>query len=243
MKKALLSILFTFTLILLNSCTLLQDSLHSIVISDTSIAFEINDLSAVGQTKNISVGGKASLPDDTQLTVSAIRLLSNSPENDDFDGETIYAILDRQFAMVKNRQWQANLELQEKDANGSSLESWQLALNSSKDDINPSSSVIFTVSLEPSAFTEKLQEILSNSTINNGNTQISYTAEGEPYLRVSRMAAIEIPSDLVGRPINYREAWEARSDYKPSIEESRNPAELPFYETDNLPLPVSNMLQ
>ena len=58
------------------------NSLQSLTTSDTAITFSIEDISVVGQMQDVSVGGKATLPTNLQLVVSAVRPLK------DFSGET-----------------------------------------------------------------------------------------------------------------------------------------------------------
>lgn len=248
MNKALIVTLFVLLGLFSTSCRLLADSLQATTTTNAPISFAIDDVKAVGQAKNVMVGGEATLPDGTRLAISAIRPLAAS-ENSNNNDNSVYAILDRQFAVVENGRWQADLTLKENDINGGLFESWQLNSDIASGLLKPASQVLFALALEPPEFSENIQQILLDADINNGNTQLSYTAAGEAYLQVTKAVAIQVPSGTVAREknestlANYSQAWQNRSDYNPKVDENSDATQIPFTEKDNVSLPASSMLQ
>ena len=249
MNRTIVFVFFSLLVLLNSSCTFLQTSTSNFVASATPIEFSIDDINAVGQAKSVNVGGQASLPNGSQLAISAIRVLEESVADDSIDNEPIYTILDRQFVTVENERWQANLDLQRPDINGNSFENWQFDPTLLKGKLSPDPKVIFLLTLEPTNLSDNEQQALSESEINDGNTQLAYTSSGEPYLQVERTVAIEVPS---GNPAkekdestlaSYSQAWQSRSVYKPEVDSLNEAAQIPFSENDNFSLPDSNMLQ
>ncbi|NER84337.1 MAG: hypothetical protein F6K42_33345 [Leptolyngbya sp. SIO1D8] len=248
MNKVLMFLLLALLVVFGTGCNRLQGTLGNFGQHETTINFVIEDIRVGGQSGNVQAEGVASLPDGTRLTVSALRTLEDTAAQNDPSNGPFYAILDRQFATVEQGKWQASLGLRTVDANGSPFESWQFNTDLFQKVLSPSPSVLFTVALEPINFVPDLQETLVNAVINGGDSRVTYTSEGEPYLQISESLAIQIPSgtavageDWTLTQIN--SVWQERSNYVPSIDDLSDTSQLPFKENDNLPLPAANMMQ
>jgi hypothetical protein len=224
------------------------NSLQSLTTSDTAITFSIEDISVIGQMQDISVGGKATLPTNLQLVVSAVRPLKDFSGETPVENQPLYAILDRQFVAVENGLWQTQLKLREPDKNGVLFENWQLNPELKDSDLSPSSQVVFMLALEPTSLTGKMSQQLANASINNGETRLSYTSSGEAYLQVEQAIAMPVPTGTVAlkddeTSSEYLQTWQPRSEYNPTVDSNENSRVTPFFEEDNLDLPAAYMLQ
>lgn len=250
MNRLLIFIIVMFVSLLAVSCS----SFSSPNTVENSITFSIDDVNAVGQGQNLSVGGEASLPDGVQLAVSAIRLFQNpAQDSGNFTSnrlgeEAVYTILDRQFASVENNRWQANLSVQQKDTNNTLYESWQSNKALTQNSLEPSTRLVLVLALEPNNFSEDIQTTLLNAPINDGTTKLSYTSEGTAYLKTERVISMPVPdrsaevSPSQGIDAD-RLTWNDRGQYTPSLEEGAQPKSIPFFEEDNLKTSPENMLQ
>ena len=248
MNKVFVTMFFVLLVAVMSGCANLQSAWSNFAARDSAVTLAVNDIRTAGQAGSASLEGTASLPDGTQLAVSAVRTLEDVPSRDAFSDDAPYAILDRKFATVEDGQWQANLTLWQPDANDAPFESWQLNPELLQEALTPSSTVVFIVTLEPISFSPAIDTIVRDAIINDGNTQLSYTSGGEAYLQIRESLAIPIPSGTVATGNDstlsrYGDIWQGRSDYSPKIDELSDRAQLPFADTDNLPLPASNMMQ
>lgn len=249
MDKLIISLLLVLTTMLGAGCSQLPGPLGSFFDSDTTVNFVIDDIGAARQSGGVSLRGTASLPDGTEVTVSAVRVLDVSSSGDRFSESTPYAILDRQFIPLEDGQWQAELALRQLDAANASFENWQFSEDLRLETRSPSQNVLFLAMIEPENFEGEVGEILNAATINGGDTQLSFTADGEPYLLVSQSMAIPVPSGSVVKAENtfrqgqYQDLWQDRANYSPRVDGSQEFTQLPFMEQDNLPLPLSNLMQ
>lgn len=137
-----------------------------------------------------TVSGNTTLPDKTQITVSAVRYFK---EGQTAETAPNYAILDRQVAEVNQGTWQTRLNIWQASANGQFQEAWQANLSSSKR-TEPEATVTFLAVLEPanqSTTVQKQTEALDPS-LQAAITR--FTTDGELYLQASKSMAILPPS-------------------------------------------------
>ncbi|WP_346291429.1 hypothetical protein [Sphaerothrix gracilis] len=248
MNQFLTSIVLVFLLLLSSGCSRLHAAWNGYLNRDTAINLRIDEIQAIGQSGDFSVRGTTSLPEATRLTVAAIRPLTDDLTSDTSNGRLTYTILDRRFTEVEAGQWQAELSLRQPNAQGSPFEPWQLTAALLQEKTLPSPTLFFTVTLEPISLSPNIQQLLTEATINNGESQVSYTATGEPYLQISQSMNIQVPSGSLPQLHESVLAqtdplWQQRSSYSPKVDDLDNAAVLPFAEADNLPLPESHMLQ
>jgi hypothetical protein len=126
-----------------------------------------------------TVSGRTTLPDNTQITVAAVRHFETAQTAQTTPN---YAILDRQTAQVNQGTWQARLNIWQASANGQFQEAWQANPSSSKL-TKPEATVTFLAVLEPlqqSSSVRKQTEALDPSL---QATLTGFTTDGELYLQ------------------------------------------------------------
>lgn len=247
MNRLFVSLLIVVVLLMNVGCSSVANLRANLSDRDAAINFTIDDIQATEQPGNVNLQGSASLPDETELAVSAVRLLSDTAPVDTPQNRPSYAILDRQFATVESGKWQAELALWQLTANGSPFESWQVSTNLVDEDLTPDSNVMFIVTLEPTSFTLAIEETLAGADINSGNSRVSYTPSGEPYLQISQVMSVQTPSrspqSAQAIPTKTDEFWRERSPNSLDTRSSDEIAPLPFAQEDNLALPADSMMQ
>lgn len=246
MRKFLRSCLPLMVLLLSTSCA--SGSNPFKLSSAAPVALEIEQVELSGQPGNYAVRGKTSLPEGTQLSVSALRTFELESAPAELESETPqFVILDRQVAEVRDGVWQSELKLWQTAADGRYQENWQMQMPAPPVDSSPSSAVTFLVTLEPRLFDQVVDAKEVEALDKSADSLLSFTASGEPYLRVSQSLAVALPT---GRSQGSETAltapenpWQGRDRLNAAAADFEDAPTLPFYEEDNLPLPSSNMLR
>lgn len=133
------------------------------------------------------VTGRATLPNQTRLSLTAIRTFLPK----DGGGQlSTYAILDRQVVEVNEAAWEGNLQLWQPTPAGRLQEAWQN--NPDYLAMQPEPLVTFAVVLEPSSQDDDLKDQIERSDA-KAVVLLRYTAEGEPYLQASTQLSIAPP--------------------------------------------------
>ncbi|MEM9006007.1 MAG: hypothetical protein AAGE59_21090 [Cyanobacteria bacterium P01_F01_bin.86] len=141
------------------------------------------------------VSGTADLPQETELTVAAIRYLHLSQATiQTADLKPTYAILAYDVVQVKGDRWRTRLPLWQIAPNGEFKETWQLHEPDLALAVEPEEGVLFLVTLAP---IHNLQEIEQQLAI--GNQQIAsrfihITSEGSRYLQTGEMVKVDLPT-------------------------------------------------
>lgn len=136
------------------------------------------------------VSGSTTLPDQTRLTVSAVRSLQ--PKNQQTVSNQTYAILDRQIIAVKQQSWAANLAISRSFDQGEVKESWQrrwVGLEPVAD-----SNVTFFVTLEPPDQPVEIQQQLDAPKTALKGGVIRFTTDGERYFQASKTLTVSPPA-------------------------------------------------
>lgn len=249
MTKLAVSIFLALLVAFGTGCSRLQEYWGRFPNQETTVAFAIDDIKPTGQSERITLRGTASLPDQTEVAVSAVRILDVPEAGDRLIENAPYAILDRQFVEIENGRWQTSLTLRQPDTNDVLLENWQLDSDLLARAKNPAQNVIFLAAIEPDSFSGTVAGILEEAVINEGETQLTFTSSGEPYLQVSQLVSVQIPSGTAPKAENsfsqtaYQESWQARSNYNPQVDNLEEVGQIPFLEQDNLPLPIDSFLR
>lgn len=135
------------------------------------------------------MSGSTSLPDQTRITVTALR---------NFEAEPIDAILDRQFATVRQGSWQASLNLWQVAPDGRYQESWQLSdLPPSSE---PTSTVTFLATLDPVNQPPGLKDQVEAQDEATQVTLVRFTTDGELYLEASKQIDVPLPNSRTTPP-------------------------------------------
>lgn len=179
-----LSVLLIWTLALsCCSCGLLSSTSFTPLTLDLGIA----QIDASNQPGLYEVSGNTTLPDGTELTVSAIReLKAIATENDS------YSILDRKITTVEDGRWESTLNLWLIAADGQFQEAWQTENSTLEDIFKPLPGVTFSVTLDP-----KDAAALKASIERQDAPQLKaiekYNVDGELYLQATKTQTVSLP--------------------------------------------------
>ncbi len=141
-----------------------------------------------------TVAGNATLPDQSQITVAAVRLL-DAPQNLDNDtAEQTYEILARQSTLVERGAWQTNLNLWRVAATGDFQEAWQISQNYLDTGFKPSPEVTFTATFDPTQQPLEFQSQVEEGGNLARQSLAQYNSDGELYLQASRTLTLALPT-------------------------------------------------
>jgi hypothetical protein len=207
----------------------------------------IEQIADTGQPGQFILSGTATLPDQTPLTVSAVRRINPQHNDRSLDGESQFAILDRTSAMVREGRWQAQISLWEISPEGYYQENWQLTNSNGSDPGLANLAVDFWATLEPRDLAQsklKDRSEVSDSTL---NPLLNFTPNGEPYLKVIEPKVVALPSARAAVPVSLpeqeRTTWQGRLILENPDSRLTEQPPLPFKNNDNLPLPAENLLR
>jgi len=246
MTRATLAKLLAFVLVLVTACDRPLDNLVGRG-SSAPIAMTIEQIADTGQPGQFILSGTATLPDETPLTVSAVRRINPQPNDRSLDGESRYAILDRTSAMVREGRWQAQLSLWEISPDGYYQENWQLTNSKGSEPELANLAVDFWATLEPLDLAQSKLKDRSEVFDSTLNPLLNFTPSGEPYLKVIEPKLVALPSARAVVPVSLpeqeRTTWKERLMLEnPDIRLTEQPP-IPFQANDNLPLPAENLLR
>ncbi len=192
--------------------------------SPEPLELSIRQIEPAGNPGHYRVTGRAALPDQTQVTVSAIRYLNLSRSNS--TGEPVYAVLDRQFAEVSQKDWETTLNLWQVAPDGKFQEAWQLN-QQSLPSLQPESDVTFLVTLEPSRQPDGLRARVENQDKLLQATLSRFTTDGELYLQAQKALTISLPtgstSPPLTTPVSNRQQPEVQANNSSNPQETESP--------------------
>ncbi|MBW4661628.1 MAG: hypothetical protein KME15_23410 [Drouetiella hepatica Uher 2000/2452] len=210
------------TLLLLgcSGCASLSGSLSQSL--TPALEFRMNPVQSGDRPGLYTVSGQTTLPNKTQVTVSAVRYLPKVAT----DQSPSYTLLDRQFAQVSQGAWKTDLDLWQ-TANGK-REVWQSSLQGFGVQSNPE--VVFLATVDPLQQSTNLQNQLDRLDDSRQLDLVRFTSDGEQYLQVSQALEISPPNGTV-----------------PAVTTDRTPQVVPVLQTNSssvdewkqLPLPLS----
>jgi hypothetical protein len=193
------------------------------------------------------LSGKANLPKQTQLTVSAVRSLTLTTVDDLSNQRILYGILDRQTAVVEDGRWQAKVSLWIPSPEGYYQENWQQEDALIIDDLRPNPMVDFFVTVEPKEFTRSVATASQKELGLDTTLLLNFTPDGEPYLKTSTALAIPLPKNIKSFTIEptsqLNSPWQGRASLDNANSAIERLPESPFLEEDNLPLPSENLIR
>ncbi|MCA1990841.1 MAG: hypothetical protein LDL41_02170 [Coleofasciculus sp. S288] len=174
---------------------------------------------AAGRPGLYSVTGNTNLPNQSQITVAALRYLR--PTSDEFlssNSDASYSILDRQIARVENGKWQATLNLWQVAPDGQLQEAWQLNQSQTGVSLDPSPEVSFLAIFDPQGQlpTSGQQQV---SVQELQGSLVRFTNEGQSYVRASQTQRIALPSGRRPPPVlraeEINDGWGKRYELEP----------------------------
>lgn len=244
MRRILLSIFLALVITLNTSCSQALSQLISPLRGNSSdTVLTIDQVVKSNDPGQFALSGKAALPEQTKLTVSAIRSLTLVSDDQAANQDRLYGILDRRTTLVEDGRWQAQLSLWEVNSEGYYQESWQGDDVSVSDNIKFSPSVNFTLTVES-------QDILSSKSPKiDGQISrlIRFTPEGEPYLSASKNLIVPLPQKVKASGLESLQEsevnWQDRSLIDPTKNSIEKPVEIPFHKEDNLPISPNSLIK
>ncbi len=135
-----------------------------------------------------AVSGSTSLPDQAQITVSAVRYFKNGAAS----SSPNYTVLDRQIAEVNQGIWETRLKLQQAAATGQLQEAWQASSQLSQL-VEPEAAVTFLATLEPANQPVNLKKQVEALNPSAQAAIARFTTDGELYLQTSKTLAAPPP--------------------------------------------------
>jgi len=191
------------------------------------------------------LSGTTDLPEETELMVQAVRLLTPTGQALPEDGSgKHYVILDRDRVLVSEGSWETELQLWENQG-GASAESWQMQLPQSDRSFSPDDQVRFTVSTPPTGDERALESQWERSKQLPSEGTVSFTPDGNWFLQAEESIALAPPVAAVpDQPNSFnarRDLAETESDI-PLSEAAVGPA-AKAEETTNAPLSDAELLR
>lgn len=176
-----------------------------------SVELNINEIKAASRPGVYNIAGSTNLPDDSRITISAVRYLRPINEGSITPSSHTYSILARQIVPVSAGRWQTTLNFWQVAPDGRFQEAWQTeaALQNS---IEPATSVTFIATYEPSAQVTLEQQQLPELQ----GRLVRFSAEGDEYVQASQTLPIALasgsttPSTIPPEEING--GWGSRSE-------------------------------
>lgn len=160
-------------------------------LKDVALEWQVNSISQPG---SYQIAGQTNLPDQTQLTVAALRYLYPAAANQKLSANPTYAILDYQSAVVQSGKWQTRLNLWQVAADGTFQENWQMEQQGLATRFNPQSDVVFLVSLAPIDQLSTLQQQLANQGQQINRSLLRSSSTGERYAQSQQTLKIALPT-------------------------------------------------
>lgn len=196
------------------------------------VALTISQISPAASGSYV-VSGTASLPDATQLTVAATRYLRLEA---DLPTPPIYAILDRQAAILNKGRWEARLNLRQPAVNGQMQETWQS--NAVTGRSIPESAVTFLVTVEPPHQPANLQQQVESLSPAAQPLLNRFTTDGEFYMQASQVLTVQPPK--IQMPALLSPSWPTSSSGQAPIQAPIQAKVTPTQPGAALPEPSSS---
>lgn len=147
------------------------------------------------------VEGSTNLPDQSRITIAAIRYLDSDKElSPDFDKKPTYSILAYKDVKVSAGKWQTNLKLWKVAPDGQFKEIWQLDQPKLGLSLAPAQEVIFFATYAPTASLSDLEWQLEKQGIKLVSSLIRNTADGERYIQALQVLPIPLPNGQTTPP-------------------------------------------
>jgi hypothetical protein len=191
--------------------------------SDVELQIQVEATATPG---TYSVSGRANLPENTQISVAAVRYLEPDDRTNVLTMNPTYSILAYQPAAVTQGQWQTNLNLWQVDADGNYQETWQIEQDKLGLSLNPDETVLFLATLTPINELSTLEAELAKRGVRFPRGSILSTSEGFRYAQVQASLAVALPTgQTTPNPEDDNFGW---GDRYLIPQEPQNPTNLEF---------------
>lgn len=148
-----------------------------------------------------TVTGKTNLPDKSNITVAAVRLLK--PDNLKFKNLTpnqTYSILAYQDVKVDKGTWKTTLNLWKVAPNGQFQEAWQLEQSQLGLSMASEPNVTFLATVAPTGSLSELESQLEKQGVKLVSNLVRNTIDGERYIQASQVLGIDLPKGQTTPP-------------------------------------------
>lgn len=194
-----------------------------------------------------TVTGNTNLPEQTRITVAAIRYLKfDEQPSKNLDSNQTYSILAYEDLKVSKGKWQATLNLWKIAPDGKFQETWQLEQPKLKLSLKPEKEVTFLVTVAPTASLPELEGKLERQGIKLVSRLVRNTSDGQRYVQVSQNLTIPLPTGKTTppkpRPEDVNGGWGNRFLLIPEPPNINN-YEKPKQRRTNAPLSPNELLQ
>jgi len=210
---------------------------------ESPLSLQVNPANEPGE---YTITGSANLPENTQITVMAIRSL----EVDDPQFSQAYtytSILDRRFAEVRDGQWQTQLQLWQVAPDGSFQETWQLDRSRWTFDPIPETEVAFVALIEPDNQIPPLRQEFQAQGPPSAENVVWLPTEKTWYVQATQRLPVTLPTGKTKPPSfkaeDFNWGWGDRSATKPPKTEDVKPRPPASIEPDKTPLTPSQFMR
>jgi hypothetical protein len=206
-----------------------------------ALELTIDQVEPTSQPGVYSVSGRATLPDSTRITVSAVRYLQPNLRLSAAESPP-YVILDRQFAEVNQDSWQTRVNLWQVATDGRYQEAWQINSQTAGVDYEPSPAVTFLATLDPIAQPKDLQTRVEQLDEDAQAALMQFTTDGELYVQASQNFDISLPT---GSTVPPPDASSTRTSRAPVDVTPRSPeaTTAESWHQTTAPLPAGHTLR
>lgn len=243
MKNSILSILVLVLGLFLAGC----QSLGAVIPDQPPVVLTIEQVKPDSNPGQYVLYGQTSLPDGTELTVSATRPLTSSAPEVSLSEPVVHSTLARSSATTENGRWQTQLQLWQASPEGLYQEIWQMQEPLASLPLSPQQEVLFAVTLSPNALAQSEQKPLKDLKRLGKSPAFNVTPAGEPYLESRQALAVSLPSPnrtaTVPTQNSKPSLWAGRTAQSQMDSSFTSDQGLPFAENNNLPITASNVLQ
>ncbi|HEY9739728.1 MAG TPA: hypothetical protein V6C90_04490 [Coleofasciculaceae cyanobacterium] len=200
-----------------------------------------------GRSGVYTVVGSTNLPDESRITVAAIRSLRLDKERTkSVSPNQTYSILAYQDVKVNQGKWQTTMNLWKVAPDGQFKEAWQIEQSKLGLSLEPETEVTFLATVAPTDSLTKLESLLQKQGIKLASNLVRNTFDGERYVQVSQNLPIALPSGQTTpppqRPEDLNGGWGPRYLLIPEPPNTNN-FEKPTKRRTTAPLSPAESLQ
>jgi len=191
-------------LILNTGCSQLPSTLRQLPALLPNLSSDANfklSVTPSGRLGVYTVAGSTNLPDQSRITVAAIRYLRSDKQlSQSLSPNQTYSILAYQDVEVNKGKWQTTLNLWKVAPNGQFQEVWQLDQSKLGLTFIPETEVTFLATVAPTDSLSELESQLEKQGIKLVSNVVRNTSEGERYIQASQVLPIALPTGQTTPP-------------------------------------------
>lgn len=148
-----------------------------------------------------ALAGSTNLPDESRITVAAVRYLHlDKSLSRDKGLNPTYSILAYQDVRVNQGKWRTNLNLWKVAPNGQFQEAWQLDRIKLGLTLTPEPDVTFVATADPTNSLSKLEQQLQKQGIKLVRNVVRNTSDGEQYVQATQVLTVGLPTGQTTPP-------------------------------------------